>query len=397
MRVVVDFHGEELEFELTDDRFAGSFRAPEGIPEPDRAAAIASALEQPFDFPPFAKLFVPGDHVAIALDSGLADAPRILGAVLPIIRQAVGGSGEITVVATPGDPPRLTTEVFGESPLIVHDPADRNGLAYLASTRAGRRVYLNRRLTDADVVVPIGEIQFDPILGRRGPWSVLFPELSDQETRREFTAATPAPPGAARLDESFEAGWLLGSQFSIGFVPGRSGFSGVFAGLSTSVRDQAGRLLEDSWRFQTNSRADLVIAGIGGSAGRTGLEELAAGLTTAARLVRHGGKIALLSRSEGTIGPALRRLIEAGEPRLGARALKGREDDEDYTVAVRLNQVLAWADVYLLSALDPDLVEELSMVPLAKAGEAARLAAGSHSCIALSRAELVQVDAADDQ
>ncbi len=67
---------------------------------------------------------------------------------------------------------------------MVHDPDDRAQIAYLASTKEGRRVYLNRLLTDADVVVPVGRLGYDPILGFRGPWSLLFPGLSDRETLR---------------------------------------------------------------------------------------------------------------------------------------------------------------------------------------------------------------------
>ena len=61
-------------------------------------------------------------------------------------------------------------------------PGIAAGLAYLAATKEGRRIYLNRLLTDADVVIPVGRLGYDPILGHRGPWSVLFPELSDRAT-----------------------------------------------------------------------------------------------------------------------------------------------------------------------------------------------------------------------
>lgn len=399
MRIVVDYQNEQLEFEVADDRVVGSFRGPSGLPEPDRTAAILDALVQPRDFPPVSAMFVPGDSVAIAMDSALPDASRVLAALLPIVREAVGDTGGITIVATPDGGTALSRAAPAGIPLVVHDPSDRNQLAYLATTKAGRRIYLNRHLTDADVVVPVGEIRFDPVFGRRGPWTVLFPDLSDLETRREHDA--PPPPDSstdpmARIDESFEASWLLGSQFSLGFAPGRLGFAEVVAGLSTSVRDRGGAILERDWDFQAETRAELVVAGVGRPGERTGLADIVAGITAAAGLVQQGGKIAVLSRAEGAVGPALRRLIDAGEPRLGAKALRSHEKDEDYSIAVRLNRALAWADVYLLSALDPQVVEDLSMIPLARAGEAARLAAGSRSCTFLSQAELARVRVADE-
>jgi hypothetical protein len=398
MRVVVDYQEERLELEVADDRVVASFRGPSGIPEPDRTAAIVDALERPRDFPSVSMMFVPGDRIAIALDGGLPNASNALAALLPIVREAVGETGEITIVATPEGGSSLSSEAPCGIPLVVHDPSDRNQLAYLATTKAGRRIYLNRHLTDADVVISVGELRFDPILGRRGPWTVLFPDLSDLETWREL-GASPSDSSAdpmARIDESFEASWLLGSQFSLGFTPGRSGFAEVVAGLSTSVRDQGGKLLERDWEFRAETRAELVVAGVGRPGIRTGLDELVAGISAAAELVQHGGKIAVLSRAEGAVGPALGRLIEAGEPRLGAKALRSHERDEDYSIAVRLNQALAWADVYLLSALDPQVVEDLSMIPLTRAGEAARLVAGSRSCTLLSQAELVRAGVADE-
>jgi hypothetical protein len=399
MRIVVDYHEERLELELAGDRVVGSFRGPSGIAVADRAAAIAEALGRPREFPPASTLFVSGDRVAIALDSRFPGATTALSVLLPIIRDAVGETGEITVVATPESGSDLARALSAGVGFVVHDPSDRNQLAYLATTQGGRRIYLNRHLTDADVVVPIGEIGFDPLLGHRGPWSVLFPGLSDEETRRNDDGSTPpdilADP-AARIDESFEVGWLLGSQFSLGFVPGRFGFAEVVAGLGTSVRDQGIKALERDWNFRAETRAELVIAGIGRPGARSGLEELVAGISLAAGLVQRGGKLVVLSQAEGMLGPSMRRLIAAGEPRQGAKALKAHATDADHTIATLLNQALDWADVYLLSDLDPQVVEDLSMVPLGKASEATRLAAGGQSCIVLSQAELARVVVAND-
>jgi len=366
-----------------------------GSPDPSSTAAR--------DFPPITSMFVPGDRVAIAFDSRGAAASEVLGTILPRLKEAVEESGEITVVSTV-DLASAIAAVPRDVRLIRHDPADRVQLAYLATTKQGRRVYLNRQLTDADVVIAVGELGFDPKIGIRGPWSVIFPELSDEATRSAFGGASSDPGETATseaasnplLQESLEASWLLGSQFSIGLLPGRSGFSGVVAGLGTSVCERSEELLNRDWRLRAESRAEMVVAGVGQPDSPTSIEDLVDGLTTAAGLVQHGGKVVMLSRAEGSIGPALRRLSQAGEPRLGAKALKGHESDPDFELAIRLNKALAWADVYLLSALDSQIVEDLSMVPLEKPGEAARLVSNSHSTIFLSQANLARVSVADE-
>src|SRR5690606_33190636 len=106
-------------------------------------------------------------------------------------------------------------------------------LGYLASTKAGRRIYLNRALTEADVVVPVGALGFDPVLGYRGPWSTLFPGLSNAETQQaERRSAAGSGRRGSVLEESAEVSWLLGSLFHVGVLPGvgGSGAAGVIAG-----------------------------------------------------------------------------------------------------------------------------------------------------------------------
>lgn len=401
MQVVVDFQDEQVEFDVPDDRIVDRFRGPAGIPTPARGVMVAEALNQPLDFPPIASMFVPGDRVAVAFDARCAGDEEICSTLIPILRAAVGPSGEIVVVSTTDLRQTLPSGIIEGNLFITHDPSDREQLAYLATTQDGRRVYLNRHLTDADVVIGVGAIGYDSTLGIRGPWSVIFPELSDDETRAAFASAsgTRASENSkldALLAVSLEASWLLGSQFFLGVLPGRSGISGVVAGLGTAVSERAKASLSKDWAFRAASRAEMVVAGVGLPGVPTRLEDLVEGISNAAKLVHHGGKIVVLSRAEGAPGPAMRRLSKAGEPRLGTASLKGHESDEDFQLAQRLNEALVWADIYLLSGLDSGFVEDLSMVPLEKPREAVRLASGSHSTIFLSQANLIAASVADD-
>lgn len=397
MRVVVGFGDESQEFEVADDCLVGSHEGPSGIPELERSGAIAAALARPRDFPPIARMFVPGDRVVIAFDSRLTGAGAILGALVADVNDAIGEEGEITVVATPGGRADLATQVPAGVKFVVHDPADSEQLAYLATTKEGRRVYLNRHLTDADAVIPVGEIAFDPAEGPRVSSSVLFPCLSDQQTLDDYRSSLPGDSRIAQSasptawgDESTEVGWLLGAQFSIGLIAGVSGFSEVLAGLSATVEKQGRESLERGWAFQVDSAAELVVAGIGRPGQPTSLQDLVTGMTMASRLVQQGGKLVVLSRAQGEVGPAMRRLIEARETHRGRSLLKGFETAPDYAIALRLSRALDWADVYLLSDLDPQVVEDLGIIPLDKARNATRLVANSRSCLFLSQAELTR-------
>src|SRR5437588_504012 len=68
----------------------------------------------------------------------------------------------------------------------VHDPSDRKHLSYLATTRRGRRIYLNRTAVDADQLVVLARRSYDPLLGYAGSEGSLFPALSDEATLKEM-------------------------------------------------------------------------------------------------------------------------------------------------------------------------------------------------------------------
>src|SRR5262245_15456285 len=136
----------------------------------------------------------------------------------------------------------------------------------------------------------------------------------------------------ARLEEASEVSWLLGTQFYLGIVPGARGMLEVVAGRDAAVRERGIAAVEEHWRMQAPSRAEVVIAGVGGPGVGATLEDLAAALETASGLVQQGGRIVVLSRASGPIGPALQRLMTADDPREALAALRGHEDDEDYPI-----------------------------------------------------------------
>ena len=186
---------------------------------------------------------------------------------------------------------------------------------------------------------------------------------------------------------------LLGSQFQLGVFASRGRIVGAVAGLDEHVRAEGTRAIDVQSTFRVDRQADLVVAGVGGSKRAATLEELSQALATATRLVRPGGKIALLSRAEGAIGPALRKLAAEEDPRIGPSALRGAESAEDYLVVRRFAKALAAADeVYLLSGLAQDVLEDLGIIPIDRAAAVQRLARNASSCLFVGEAESTRRD-----
>ena len=391
-RYVIGYGSERFDLDAAEGAEFEAFAPPAGMSPAHAEAALREVLERPRGYPPLRDNVVPGDRVAIALDPDVPDPSRVLDVVTDILEGAGVEADAVTIVEAARHAGALVSGSRGEV-TEVHDPGDRERLAYLATTKAGSRVYLNRTLTDADVVVPVGFLREDPLAGPHGPWSVLFPGLSDEATRAAHRKSRASGPHEASRkdadDEAFEVGWLLGSRFQIGIVPGEGGPSGFVAGLDEQVRDAGLAELSRAWSFRPEARADLVIAGVGGPEGPGGLNDLVAALVTAGRLVRHGGRIVALSQVGGPLGPAMQRLAGAGDsnPR---DALRGHEADPDHLMAEALARVLGWADVYLLSGLAPDVVEDLSMIALERPEEVRRLASRASSCLVVGHADRVR-------
>ena len=191
--------------------------------------------------------------------------------------------------------------------------------------------------------------------------------------------------------------WLLGSQLHFGVVPASRGCLELVTGRDAAVCERGIALLGEHWTFRPESRAEIVVAGVGGPAHPPSLESLAEGLATATRLVQHGGKIVFLSNASGPVGPALRCLIDSGDAERGTALLRGHEKDADFQVASRIAQAVAWADVFLYSALPRDLVEELSMIPIEKLEQTRRLVAQGRSASFVSLADWTRAQVQDEE
>ncbi len=401
MKIAVQYGGKHLDLDLdsSDDRVVGIWSGPvETVAEDesDFATRFAEAIAAPRQFPPLAMAVVPGDRVAVAMDLRADAAEVAINELARVFAEA--GVEDFTVVSTSAAPDRLPAGVTWER----HDPDDKSKIAYLATTRDGQRVYLNRAITDADLVIPIGTLGFDRATGYRGPWSAVYPTLSDHETQTRYrsmaaiTASTTDEPPAG-FAESSEVGWLIGCQLQVGVLPTGSGSSGeVIAGLESLVREQGVAAVDKVWTFEVPERADLVIAGVGSSVRFASIDDLGEALASAANLVRRGGKIVALARVDGPIGKAVRRLAGVENPKAALNRLRGQEGEADYVAARQIATTIAWADVYLYSDLDADAVEDLAIIPLGRPEEARKLAKSAASLIVVNQAERTRCAALDD-
>lgn len=372
--------------------------APTTPPLADVPAATAEALAEPLEYPPLARSTTPGDRVVLTLAQGTPAAGQIVATVIRSLIEAGVHADGLTVLRSEadatgglGDPrPWLSQEVTERISLLTHDPSRRPELAYLAATRAGEPILLHRAIVDADVVLPVGCLRSLRAPGYYGIHTPVFPAFSDQQTLRRFRSPTSLD-GRGRSkgrpgEIADEVGWLLGVTLTVQVVPGPGGtILHVLAGHVDAVRRQARRVYDAAWRSSVPRRASLVVAAIEGGADQQTWQNVGRALAAAATVVEDGGAIALCCELEARPGPAVQRLADA-PARTEAMQWIRRQRPEDALSATLLAQALDRGTVYLLSRLDPSLVEELEIAPITRADELGRLARRHASCILLANA-----------
>jgi nickel-dependent lactate racemase len=371
---------------------------PRGEPLGDLSGAVAQALASPLDYPPLVLGTTPSDRVVVALDQGVPRAAQLVAAVVQCVAHGGVDPDGIAVLRTKADAgtgapdpgAALPKDLQARVTLQTHDPKDRNRLAYLARSHSGEPILLNRALTDADLVLPIGSISSRRAPGYHGVHGAVYPTFSDERTLDRFRSPDLLMRGRDQkkrlVRECNEVGWLLGINFTIQVVPGSGDeILHVLAGQSASVRRRGWELYQSAWNCSVPHRASLVVAGIEGSACQQTWQNVGQALAAAAALAEDGGAIALCCDLEAAPGPGVQRLMRA-RSRLDALRQIQRELPEDALVAAQIARTLARRHVYLLSRLEPEIVEDLNLAPLADPEDVARLARRHASCIVLSNA-----------
>ncbi|HJZ56954.1 MAG TPA: lactate racemase domain-containing protein, partial [Gemmataceae bacterium] len=336
--------------------------------------------EAPFGFEPLRRAVTPDDHVTVVLDDTLPHAAELLAGVLDHLRTAGIEPAAVIVVTPPGSAQTWIDELpdeFADVTAETHDPADHKKLAYLASTKAGRRLYLNRTLVEADFVILLTGRDSDPLTGYAGAEAAIFPALADEEVRTSFAGqfskdAPAAEPGPVRT-EAAEAAWLLGTPFLVQVIPGAGdSVQAVVAGLLESgaegIRQQDAR-----WRSSVAGRPDTVIAAVSGAPGRATFLDFAKAAACAARVVAPGGRIAVLSEAAPPLGEGAETLRRSDDPKMAAKALT-REKPDDWAACFLWGFAAKTASsLFLASGYPDEVTEDLFATPLRGASEVQRL------------------------
>lgn len=383
-------HTETIELPSRGTAEMWEFHPDRGRPVSSARAAAAGAADAPEDFPAISQAVVGGDDVVLAADPNVPQIAEVIAGVVDTLPH--DKLGQLSVVlwaeadAATAEEVRSAIEDRPEIVVEVHDPENRETLGYLAANGEAEPIYLNRRLLDADLVIPVVTARPAGSLDPSNLDGGIFPAFTDINTQRRLRGETLA---AAGIDdrEAAEAAWLLGIQVLVAVVPTADARAArVLVGTPKGIRRAAEHHIESAWRRDVSRKASLVFACIDGDHQQQTWDNIARALHVARHLVQPGGTIVVTSRLGQPTGKSLRRLAgsEAFEKMLQRiRKDRGREA----LAASLLLQLRQEGRVLLLSNLRPEEVEALGIGAIESTDQLLRLAESHDSCAIIRSAQ----------
>jgi nickel-dependent lactate racemase len=166
-------------------------RAMEPLKDP--AAAVAEALDNPIDSPPFNDIVRAADRVLVIVP----DITRPAGAsiYMPVLLERLNRLGvrdaQVSVLFALGHHRKQTRaeqvgilgeEVAARVEFFDHDAYDKSSLVFLGTTRHGTPVWVNRRVLEADKVIVTGSISLHYFAGFGGGRKCIIPGVAALET-----------------------------------------------------------------------------------------------------------------------------------------------------------------------------------------------------------------------
>lgn len=290
------------------------------VPAGDLQLRVLSALANPEGFLPLTELLVPGDHFAIALETGVPQAAAVVQAVLQAVAGSELGKIEVVVSESMDQPQRelLRASLPGNVLLTVHRANDRSSLRYLAADEQAEAIRLNSSVVDADFVLPINVMRAsDPLAG--GPCGdALFPGLVDegqilrlQRSVLRQVAERDELDNRWAADQAEQVRWALGVQLMVAVeIAPQEDTDSSASGSSSGALQVAGRVIaaapetltatiQQSLTAQNAAAAagtaDVVVACVEGDASQHSMQNLVRAALTARSYAAPGGAIVLVS------------------------------------------------------------------------------------------------------
>ncbi len=389
----------EFQCEIPAERLIWYQQAP--APLEDVPLKTQQVLNNPLELPPLDLALIPGDKITIIVDHETPVVDEIINSVWDFFSDCGIEATDVTILQAQSGTLDLQQKLMNivnpelkqDAQWVIHDPESKEALGYLGTSASGERVYLSKHLLEADFILPIERVSYDPLIGYAGGGSLLYPEFSSQEailksrgqSHRELTPAESRP--LRQLID--EVGWMLGLQYSLQVIPaaGQGASEILFGGIEATFR-KGKELLDQFWKLEPSYKSEVVVIAVEcGPAGHA-WTQLGRVLETARNLVSQDGRIILLTEIDEPFGEGMQILSGCLEPLDAIKPLRDRQSN-DLVTATQMALAGDWARICLLSKANTDDVEDLFIIPLEDKAEVQRLLQTDETVAIIASAQYV--------
>lgn len=330
------------------------------------------------------------DLVAIAVDDHTRPCPtdRMLPPLLEELYSAGVRDENILIIFATGSH-RTTTKDEAEK-LLGKDIASRiryisndslgSDFVDIGTTKRGTKVMLKKAFYDADVRILTGDVEIHYFAGYGGgrksilPGIVSYPTIQDNYKRNFFSPdARPAKlDGNPMYENMTEAARFARVDYTINVVQDEKGIVGAYAGDFDVVLKKGAALVEKIYMARAKEKADIVISSANGAPHDIDLYQAYKALHLALAVVKDRGSVILLA--ECPEGPGNKN-YESWMKKYSTKEEMRAELDREFNIgghkAYYNLLAVEKADIYLVSAMPKDVVENLYRFKYAKTADEA--------------------------
>ena len=369
-----------MKLDLTLGRCLGVFQPCEVVAAGDEGELVRAALQSPISSGRLRDLARGKRRVVVVTSDVTRPCPSdiLLPPVLEELAQAGVPDDAITIVIglglhrpmTPDEMEKVVgTPVFRRFRVINHDVDD---VVSVGTTNRGTPVEVFRPVVAADLRVCLGNLEFHYFAGFSGGAKAILPGCASREcvrTNHAFMVDRMAVAG--RLDDNpvrldiEEAVAKIGVDFILNVVvDSRHRVIAAFAGDVTAAHREGCRWLAERGLVTIPEQADVVVVGAGGFPKDINMYQAQKALDNAALAVRDGGVIVWVAECREGFGNATFEdwLTRGDSPETILNRIQ-KEFVLGGHKAAAISNVLQRADVFLVSAMDADIVEACGLEP----------------------------------
>lgn len=395
MSVELRYGRSTLEVVVPPDRVSAVLSPKEPLLPVSESEEIDRALDNPIGSGRIEEIARPGKKTVIMVSDMTRPSPssRLLPPLLSRLSAAGVGEADVTLVFGMGIHRHMThdekktlvgADVYSKYRCV--ESTEGREFVSLGTTSRGTPIEVCPEVAACDLLICTGNIEYHYFAGYTGGVKAVLPGACSRRTV-EANHAMQLLPGAelgsyennpVRQDME-EAGRVIGVDYILNVVlDEKKRIVRAVAGDPSAAHAVGRRVVDDLYGVPIDGEVDVVLVSAGGHPKDVNVYQVQKALDNAARAVRAGGTIVLLAECPEGLGEPrfeeymtsypLDEIIE----RIRARFVLGGHK------AAAVARTLKRSPVYLVSAIEPELVRACKMTPFGSAQEAVNEALEKH-------------------